>query len=216
MKTNLKNLYNAYPILKNINHKNKEIIDTVVQFKTIYADDYISSASNECRGIFFVVSGVINIKRINEKGDETNLYNIKRGQLCHEALSCLLKFKSLNIIGRAIQNSVICIIPIDVVKKYLLGDNEFLKYMYEDLYLKLNAVIDKKEEKIHDSIESRLVKLLISKNSNIIYTTHKEIAFEIDSTREVVSRRLKALEKKGYIKLERGKIVLINDLLRNN
>lgn len=213
---NIESLYKAYALLEDINNKNNDIINKSAQFKMLYADDYISSASNECRGIFFVVSGVINIKRINEKGDETNLYNIKRGQLCHEALSCLLKFKSLNIIGRAIQNSVICIIPIDVVKKYLLCDNEFLKYMYEDLYLKLNAVIDKKEEKIHDSIESRLVKLLISKNSNIIYTTHEEIAFEIDSTREVVSRGLKVLEKKGYIKLQRGKIVLIGDLIRDN
>lgn len=213
---NIESLYKAYALLEDINNKNNDIINKSAQFKMLYADDYISSASNECRGIFFVVSGVINIKRINEKGDETNLYNIKRGQLCHEALSCLLKFKSLNIIGRAIQNSVICIIPIDVVKKYLLCDKEFLKYMYEDLYLKLNAVIDKKEEKIHDSIESRLVKLLISKNSNIIYTTHEEIAFEIDSTREVVSRGLKVLEKKGYIKLQRGKIVLIGDLIRDN
>ena len=60
---------------------------------------------------------------------------------------------------------------------------------------------------IHESLESRLIRLLINKNSKIIYATHSELAFEIDSVREVVSRKLKSIEKRGYIKLERGKIV---------
>ena len=54
--------------------------------------------------------------------------------------------------------------------------------------------------------------MLINKNSKIIYATHSELAFEIDSAREVVSRKLKNIEKRGYIKLERGKIVIIKNL----
>lgn len=65
---------------------------------------------------------------------------------------------------------------------------------------------------MHESLETRLVKLLINKNSNIIYTTHGELTFEIDSDREVVSRKLKSIEKRGYIKLERGKIIIIKNL----
>jgi len=56
------------------------------------------------------------------------------------------------------------------------------------------------------------IKLLISKNSKIIYATHNELAFEVDSAREVVSRNLKRIEKRGYIELERGKILILKDL----
>ena len=42
--------------------------------------------------------------------------------------------------------------------------------------------------------------------------THSELAFELDSAREVVSRKLKELEKEGYINLSRGKIAIIKDL----
>ena len=103
----------------------------------------------------------------------------------------LVKLESLNIAGKAIQDSKICIIPFDIVEKYFIQDNDFLLYMYKDLYSKFNTVIENKEEMIHESLETRLIKLLISKNSNIIYATHNELAFEIDSVREVVSRRLK-------------------------
>ncbi|WP_315080485.1 Crp/Fnr family transcriptional regulator [uncultured Clostridium sp.] len=209
---NLSVFYDIYPVLKAINEKNNEIISKQVKFKTLNADEYISSVKCTCEGIIFVMNGIIKIQRINEEGEETNLYDIKKGELCHEALSCLLNFKSLNIIGRALQESKICIVPVEIVKEYLFKDSDFLKYMYKDIYFKFNTVIEKKEEKIHDSLETRLIKLLINKNSRIIYSTHKELAFEIDSTREVVSRKLKTIEKNEYIKLERGKIIILKNL----
>ena len=120
--------------------------------------------------------------------------------------------ESLNITGKAIQDSKVCIIPFDIVERYFIQDNEFLLYMYKDLYNKFSTIIENKEEMIHESLETRLIKWLIGKESKIIYSTHSEIAFEIDSAREVVSRKLKSIERLGYIRLERGKIVLIKDL----
>lgn len=208
----IKDLYKVYPILNRINQKNNEILNNQVVFKTVYADEYVKSAEGTCVGILFVIKGIIKIQRINAEGEETNLYNIRQGEFCHEALSCLANFESLNITGKAIQDSEVCIIPLDIARLYLMKDSEFLSYIYEDLYNKFNMVIENKEERIHESLETRLVKLLINKNSNIIYGTHSELAFEIDSAREVVSRKLKSLEKRGYIKLERGKIMLVKNL----
>ena len=209
---NIKALYKSYPILNKINQKNNDLINNQAIFKIVYADEYVKAAEGSCVGILFVISGVIKIQRINSQGEETNLYNIRQGEFCHEALSCISNFESLNITGKAIQDSEICLIPIDVAKSYLMKDNEFLSYIYEDLYNKFITVIENKEEIVHESLESRLVKLLINKKSNIIYATHNELAFEIDSAREVVSRKLKNLEKRGYIKLERGKIIIVKNL----
>ncbi|MDR3595393.1 Crp/Fnr family transcriptional regulator [Clostridium sp.] len=205
-------LYDMYPVLKNIDKNNGEIISTQAVFKTVYSDEFVAEAEETCHGVLFVIKGIIKIQRINKDGEETNLYNIKEGEFCHEALSCLSNLESLNITGKAIQDSKVCIIPFEIVRKYLIQDNEFLLYMYKDLYNKFSTVIGNKEEMIHESLETRLIKLLISKNSNIIYATHSELAFEIDSVREVVSRKLKGMEKLGYIKLERGKIVILKDL----
>lgn len=212
-------LYDIYPVLRNIDENNNKIISTQAVFKTVYSDEFVAEADEACHGVLFVIKGKIKIQKINKEGEETNLYNIKQGEFCHEALSCLSNLESLNITGKAIQDSKVCIIPFEIVKKYLIQDNKFLLYMYKDLYNKFSAVIENKEEMIHESLETRLIKLLISKNSNIIYATHGELAFEIDSVREVVSRKLKSIEKLGYIKLERGKIAILKDLnkiLKNN
>lgn len=208
----INSLYEMYPVLKNIDKKNNEIISTHAIFKTVYSEDYVSSAESVCAGVLFVIKGIIKIQKINRDGKETNLYNIKQGEFCHEALSCLSNLESLNITGKAIQDSEVCIIPFDIVGKYFIRDNEFLLYMYKDLYKKFNTVLENKEDMIHESLESRLTRLLINKNSKIIYATHNELAFEVDSVREVVSRKLKSIEKRGYIKLERGKIVILKDL----
>ena len=208
----IKSLYNMYPVLKKIDTNNNEIVSTQAIFKTVYSDEYVSGAEAACQGVLFVIKGTIKIQKINKDGDETNLYNIKQGEFCHEALSCLSNLESLNITGKAIQDSKVCIIPFDIVEKNFVQDNEFLLYMYKDLYRKFNTVIENKEDMIHESLGARLIRLLINKNSKIIYATHNELAFEVDSVREVVSRKLKSIEKRGYIKLERGKIVIIKSL----
>jgi CRP/FNR family transcriptional regulator len=209
---NIEALFNIYPILKTIDDKNNEVISKQAIFKTLYSDEYVESAEGTCVGILFVIKGTIKVQKINKEGEETNLYNIKEGELCHEALSCMASFESLNITGKALQDSEVCIIPIDITRKYLIQDEEFLLYMYKDLYKKFNTVIENKEEIMHEPLETRLVKLLINKKSKIIYATHSELAFEIDSVREVVSRKLKSIEKRGYIKLERGKIIIVKSL----
>ena len=75
-----------------------------------------------------------------------------------------------------------------------------------------NVIINVKEEVKHEPLTNRLIKLLISKNSKNIYVTHNDLAFELDSAREVISRKLKQLEKMGYLKLSRGKIQIEKDL----
>ncbi|MVX62137.1 helix-turn-helix domain-containing protein [Clostridium chromiireducens] len=208
----IKTLYNKYPVLEKVDKKSNGVISKEAYFKVLYADEYVEAAEGTCHGILFVLEGTINIQKINLNGEQTNLYNIKEGEFCHEALSCISKFESLNIIGKAIRYSEVCIIPMEVVKQYIMIDEEFLLYIYGDLHRKFSAVIENKEEMMHESLETRLIKLLISKNSNIIYATHSELAFQIDSAREVVSRKLKSIEKSGYIKLERGKVIIIKDL----
>jgi CRP/FNR family transcriptional regulator len=207
----LEALYKAYPVLKQIDDSD-EIIRKNVIFKNLLSEEYLKTDSGNCIGMLFVINGIIKVQKVTEDGDETNLYNVERGQLCHEALSCFVNCQSLNIEGRAIQDSLIAILPSDIVKRYLLNDSRFMQIIYRDLYAKFRGVIENKEERIHESIEKRLIKLLISKDTKIIYTTHGELAFELDSSREVISRKLKQLEKKGYLLISRGKIQILKDL----
>ena len=72
-KHRIKSLFEIYPVLKDIDNNNWGIIGEKVQFRTLNADEQISSLKGACQGIIFVLSGTINIKRVNENGEETNL-----------------------------------------------------------------------------------------------------------------------------------------------
>jgi CRP/FNR family transcriptional regulator len=212
MEMNIEALYEIYPILKEIDTKNNGIIKGNTTFRELYKGEFLKTSQDNCSGLLFVIEGKIKIHKLNEEGEETNIYDIRSGELCHEALSCYFNCEALNVLGKALQNSKIAMVSAEVVRKYLLIDSRFLQKIYKDLYKKFTNILENKEERIHESVEKRLIKLLLSKNSKIIYSTQGDLAFEIDSAREVISRKLKTIEDSGYIKRTRGKIQIIKDL----
>ena len=103
----------------------------------------------------------------------------------------------------------------DLFKKYLLNNTGFLKYIFKNLYIKFEDVVEGLQKVTFDSIENRIIDYFNTTMSNnngskIIYTTHERIAADIGSSREVVSRSLKSLEKRGIVELGRGKIKIKN------
>lgn len=207
----IKELYNVYPMINNVSVDINLIRENII-FKEFWSNEYLNMPTETCAGFIFVLDGVINIHKVNEDGEETYLYDLKKGDICHEAISCFLKCKSLQILAKAKQHSRVAIIPSQIVTNYLLEDVNFFKGAYQDLYKKFTLVVNSKESKVHESLQNRLVKLLIEKQSKIIYITHSSLAFELDSSREVVSRKLKELEKQGFLELSRGKIYIVKNL----
>ncbi|MGL6175013.1 MAG: Crp/Fnr family transcriptional regulator [Cellulosilyticaceae bacterium] len=200
----IESLYKAYPILKMINERNKNKLDEGFSFRVLERGEYLRG--KECPGLIFIVKGKIKAEKIDLEGRQTNLYEIEEGELCHESLSCHLKCESLEVMGYAVVDTIVAILPKEMIDKYLLNDVEFMQYLYKNLYNKFKTIIGHKESIIHESIEERVLKYLAQKGKNIIYTTHQEIALELGSSREVISRKLKQLENEGYIELGRGKI----------
>lgn len=201
---NKKILYQAYPILEEIDKKSQGRLGDAFAFTTIQAGEKLKG--DRCPGLIFVLKGSVKIERINEAGGQTSLYVIHTGELCHESLSCYLQCKALDIVGYAVVDTEIAILPHEWVGYYLLEDVSFMQYLYKKLYKHFRQLIGDKEAIIHDSVEERLLKYLKDKNTHVVYATHQEIAVDIGTSREVVSRKLKKLEEEGYVKLARGKI----------
>ena len=87
-----------------------------------------------------------------------------------------------------------------------MGNYNFLKFLYSDLFNKFDDVVLNKEHLIHESVESRLYNFLKTKENRTIKITHSQIASELGTAREVISRLLKNYEHEGKIKLNRGSI----------
>lgn len=206
----LNKLLEVYPVLDRINRKADGVIGNTIRFKQLSAGEYMQSREYHCSDLLFVISGILKIEKIDENGKVMKLYELGPGEICHEVLSCYMNCEKLNLLGQAVTDMEVALVPMRVVDQYMISDLDFMKFMYVHLYDKFRKVVLDKEEIIHESMKNRLVKYLRSKHSNTIYVTHQEIAFELGTAREVVSRNLKQMEKKGMIQLERNRIRIVD------
>lgn len=209
-KSDIEELFERYPILKLINEKHKGIMEQGILFKELMAGEYIKTGDSQCNDLLFVMQGQLKIEKVDENGRVMKMYELGPGEICHEVLSCYMRCQTLYLSGKAITDMKVAFIPMRKVNEYIIQDYDFMKFMYTNLYDKFRKVILDKEEILHESVASRLIKYLKNKNSNTIYITHQELAFELGTAREVVSRNLKVLEKEGRIRLERNRIKIVN------
>lgn len=208
-------LLKSYPFLRDVEN---EVLDLF--FKRIIVNNYevgqnIFSDKVSCIGFSFILEGRLRIYKIGDDGKEITLYRIGKGDSCFNTILCALTDSDEISFADVEENALIAILPMDLFKKYLVNNSSFLKYMFKNLYNKFENVVEGLEKVTFDSIENRLinyfnVKLEDNNGARIIYTTHEKIAADIGSSREVVSRSLKALEKRGLLELGRGKIKIKN------
>ena len=162
----------------------------------------------------FVLEGSLKIIRQDEEGNELFLYYLKSGDICAMSMSCCFQHKKSEVRAVAEENSEIWMVPVDLmedwIKKYYSW-REFVFHSYNDRFEELLTAVD---NVAFLKLDQRLLKYLDDKKEvtghKILYNTHQEIANELNTSRVVVSRLLKQLEREGKITLSRNKIKLLS------
>ena len=80
MEMNIEALYEMYPILKEIDIKNNGIIKNNTIFRELDRGEFLKTSQGNCSGLLFVIEGKIKIHKLNEEGEETNIYDIGSGE----------------------------------------------------------------------------------------------------------------------------------------
>ncbi|SFB02994.1 Crp/Fnr family transcriptional regulator [Algoriphagus aquimarinus] len=162
-----------------------------------------------------VLDGSIKISRMDDEGRELFLYYLDAGETCALSLTCCSASKPSEIKAVVEEDSTIIGIPITVIDQF---SNDFKQWKdfvsntyqsrFQEMLVALDAVAFKR-------MDERLMKYIVTKmkqhKTNELHTTHQEIANELTTSREVVSRLLKQLEKKKWIELGRNVIYIRDD-----
>ena len=163
-----------------------------------------------------VIEGRVKVMRNDESGKEVLLYYINPGESC--ALSIAAGLNNQKSAAYAITNNdtKLLAIPVDKLDSMIKSYPYLNKFILELFHKRFNELIEFIDAISFKNVDTRLLKYLkkrlTSGNDNFIYATHKQIAEELGTAREVVSRLLKQLEKEGKVKNHRGKIELIMPL----
>ena len=162
-----------------------------------------------------ILEGSIKILRMDEEGKELFLYYLDPGETCALSLTCCTATKPSEIKAVVEEPTTLIGIPIlaheqftDEYKQWKDFVSNTYQRRFHEMLLALDAVAFKR-------MDERLMRYIVTKmkqyKSNELHMTHQEIANELGTSREVISRLLKQLEKKKWIELGRNVIYIRDD-----
>jgi len=166
------------------------------------------------KGMPLLISGVIKILRDDKNGDELLLYYLEKGDTCSITMSCCMGQTKSEIRAIAETDAKLIMIPIRKMEEWTAKYKSWRNFVFESYHNRLNELLHTVDSIAFDNMDKRLLKYLKEKarvnNSNTIKNTHQEIAYDLHSSRVVISRLLKKLETLGTIELHRNYIKIIH------
>ena len=181
--------------------------------KKLEAGEVMLRENANIKAIPIILSGTLKVSREDQAGKEILLYYVKPGESCVMSFFGGLHHDTSKIKAVAKESTEILLISTEDsnewVKKYPSWI-DFIFYLYHKRFEELLEVVN---EIAFQKIDERIIHLLNKKASlnghKEIITTHQQIADELGTSREVVSRLLKQMEIEGKIALSRNKITLL-------
>jgi len=162
-----------------------------------------------------LLDGVIKVRKNDESGKEIILYKIKPGESCILSLTSLLNNKQCNAEAFVESKSKIIYVSSETVKNWVNTYESWRQYIFKLYYERFDELLFLIDSIAFKQVDLRLynkLKEYHQKQGNTIKITHQELAKEIGTAREVISRLLKQLEKRSLIQLGRGIIKIIRPL----
>jgi CRP/FNR family transcriptional regulator len=164
----------------------------------------------EMGGVVLVGSGDIRVFKSGESGREITLYHVRGGECCFVNMMCVFLRRPALANAHVEASTEVVILRPEVFREGVRSDDSLREFVFTSMTSQLVEVITLIDEIAFRRVDVRLGDLLLQRFSRqqTIDTTHELIAAELGTAREVISRLLKELERRGAIALRRGHIVL--------
>lgn len=165
-----------------------------------------------CNSYLLLVSGSVRVQVISTEGREALLYRVLPGHSCVLTTCCVLSNDAYPAEGHTEAEVIALSIPKAVFERALERSVTFRQFVFANLGVRIAEVIKRIEQVSFQPIERRLAQYLSrqARSGNSLKATHQEIAVELGSVREVVSRHLKRLESRGLVRLGRSTVEIVD------
>lgn len=197
-----------------LQQKNFEHITKQSQQVSVPAESIVFRQGDACENYLLVLKGSVKVINRAENGREIILYRVTDGESCTLTTACLFAQNLYPAEGITETEVTALMIPRDIFNQALADSEDFRKMIFDQYAQRLSDVISLVENLSFSRIDIRLARLLVqlSSASHTIETTHQNIAAELGTAREVISRHLKEFERNSLITLQRGSITISNSV----
>lgn len=195
----------------------KDLLEEIVRIgtlKSVKAGDRIIEIGEYVTGMPLLISGAIKILREDTQGDELLLYFLERGDTCAMTLNCCMGRTKSEIRAVAETDVTFIMIPIEKMEEWTAKYRTWRNFVFESYHSRLTEMLDAIDAIAFLNMDQRLMRYLRDKamvnGREDIQSTHQQIAYDLHTSRVVISRLLKKLELEGKISMQRNKIKVID------
>lgn len=189
-------------------------ISKVAELKAFKKNDIIIDIGQELKYVPLLIKGNIKVLREDKEGSELLLYVLESGDTCAMSLTCCMAKSVSKIRAIADEDTTVVMIPIDQMRSWFNTNDSWRSFILQSYQIRFDEMLETIDTLAFMKMDERLFKYLTDKvklsASTDLEITHQEIAEDLHTSRVVVSRLLKQLEKEERIALGRNKIHVID------
>jgi CRP/FNR family transcriptional regulator, anaerobic regulatory protein len=206
----LRRIYAAFPDLQALPDKERQLLNAHLTLATHPSGSIILDSGQTCDGLVLCVSGAISITTGSHR--KLVLHSVRAGQICPFTTLALLTSQSLIASSQASEITEAAVIPkaaFDALMHKSPGFQRFVLTSYLDLLPRILALIN---QLAFASVDQRLAETLLTQGgrSGRVGKTHREIAIDIGTVREIVSHTLSDWTEAGWVQTGRGSVQILN------
>ncbi|MFN3529705.1 MAG: Crp/Fnr family transcriptional regulator [Bacteroidia bacterium] len=183
------------------------------QRKIFKRDDILMDSGQYIKNSVIILHGRVKVYRQDDEGQEFFLYFLEAGQACAISMICAIRQETSGLTAVADEETEVLILPIALMEELMQQHRSWYQYVLQTYRQRFEEVLASLEQVAFRSMDERLVfylkKQQESLHTQLIPRTHEQIAHDLGSSRVVISRLLKAMEHKGYVKLHRNQLEIL-------
>jgi CRP/FNR family transcriptional regulator len=190
-----------------------ELLEESGTHRTFSAGEVILRTGQYIKSTALILKGRVKIYRENEEGGEFLMYFLQPGQACAVSMICALQADTSEIMAKAEEETEVLMVPVELMESMMTRFRSWYQYVihtYRSRFDEMLMVVDHIAfRNMDERLEFYLERYAAQTGKKMLELSHQQIADDLNSSREVISRLLKKMEQQGQVKLHRNLIELV-------
>ena len=202
----LKNLKQLFPTLE------EGLYNEIIRhgtIKEVKAGETLLKVGQTIRSTMLIIDGLVKLYREDDEGKEFFIYHLNAGQACSLSMVCAARHETSEVLAKALTDATVLAIPLEYMDQWMNKYKSWYQFVitsYRNRFEELLKTIDAIAFSGMDERLEYYLKKQVEKLGNNLKITHQEIAHDLNSSREVISRLLKKMEAKAWLVIHRNSI----------
>ena len=185
----------------------RNVLTTRSHVVRLPADSVIFGPGKSPDNLLLLLQGTVRVQQLAESGREVVLYRVTAGESCVLTTACMLAYEDYPAEGIAETDIVAAAIPRGVFDDLVASSKEFRNFVFRAYSRRITDLFHVIEDIAFRRMDIRLAQKIIERaDTGVLKATHAQLAAELGTAREVISRQLAEFQRRGWIAQSRGVI----------